>query len=247
MSDTSVIDPPTVTSIEPTLGVSASGLQADDTQTVSDIEAATAALLNPPSTEANDGAATPEAMSTPDTYVKASGMYHEKKSEEEIMLALREQWTKTLQQSPVSPEYVATHEGISFTPRTLAALQRRVEIEQDEFLPLEAELKTLPVNKVVHFIEATMDRETAYGPLGVPPTFEALLTELSGAQQIGEQLWDQFSNMMSDPNTTLEQVKELYLALYEEARLAPGKSWVLAVGAMLQDIISGRASQSAAR
>lgn len=235
MPDTNVMEP---TVIAPT---------ADDAPMpeaeAQEIDAATAALLNP--TLASIDTSNSGAVATEDTFVKSAGMYHEQKSEAEIMQALRDQWAKTLQQFPVSPNYVATHEGISFTPRTLAALQRRVESELEDFKPIEAELKTLPVNKVVHFIEATMNRETAYGPLGVPPTFEALLTELSGAQQIGEPLWDQFSNMMSDPNTTLEQVKELYVALYEEARLAPGKSYVMAVGAMLQDIINGRASQPA--
>lgn len=231
--------------MENTLIAPASQTDADDpilpTDEAQEIDAATSALLNQAAAAPVDAAMAPE-----DAFVKSTGMYHEQKSEQEILQALREQWTKTLEQFPISEAYAASREGVSFTARTLASLQRRVEIEIEEFKPLEAELERLPVNKVVHFIEATMDKQTAYGPLGVPPTFETLLTELCGPQQIGEPMWDQFSNTMSDPNTTLEQVKELYVALYEEARLAPGKSWVMSVAALLQDILQGRASKSTA-
>ena len=158
------------------------------------------------------------------------------------MKQLVEQWAKTLVQFPVSAEYIATHEGIDFTARTLAVMQQRVEVELAEFKPIENELESLPVAKVVHFTSTTMDRAVSYGPLEVPPTFEELLAELAGPQRVGEPMWDQFSSTMGEPSTTLGDIKKLYTALYDESRIAPTKSYVLSAAAVLQDVLTGRAS-----
>lgn len=186
------------------------------------------------------------AVKAVDTSVISAGMYTGPKPSSDLTKVLMAQWTQTLKQNPIGETYLKNHEGISFTPRTLAVMQQRVEAELEQFKPLEDELEALPVSKVVHFTDATMDTETAYGPLNVPPTFEVLLTELCGPQQIGEAMWDQYSSTMSDPDSTLEDVKKMYIALYSESRIAPDKSYVMSAASILQDILDGRATQTAA-
>jgi hypothetical protein len=156
-----------------------------------------------------------------------------------------EDWASILHDHPISEAYKAAHKRMSFSPEDLFKMDwaRNNDIRKGIFLTTALREASVDVGVRGMTWEATSGlyrdneltpnrvMELAYGRR------DSTHTEGSKAK------WEAWEALHKDPNTTLAQLKYAYTDAFETGIIRPLNNQAGAFDGIIEDIISGRASQ----
>ncbi len=176
-----------------------------------------------------------------------------------------EKWAGFLYDHPVSDEYKKAHPDHKFEPDDLMYLEQIVTPELEDIKLLEEAITDAPVTVGIDglneqkYMQYTRMMEwgslspvrvmrSAYGrsPRERVQIFGAkgeVISEVIEDKPPKSEAWEQYLTMVEDPNTTLGQLRDIYIKAFRKAHIEPKKRWAEPEKAILDDIRSGRASE----
>jgi hypothetical protein len=140
-----------------------------------------------------------------------------------------EEWAGILHDHPVSPEYIAAHPDVDFTPQGLL----RMEAKQ---IRLGRELKSVEerIKKEIGFVRLQVDA-TGYNPPN-PNGIKEVRELLAEADEEQAKAWD---GLIAEAGEASSQMTDMHKKLLEEVRVNPLQRQIGQIEQVLNDVSSG--------
>lgn len=146
----------------------------------------------------------------------------------------KEDWAGIMHEHPVSDSYKEAHPDVDFDPVSL------IRLEDDSKWELEGADAFEKKGKELSGLYVTGGILT-----GENHSLESLMYDVATSQEELTKLQDRFDNLIKNPETTLGQLSDFYNEILQEAVIKPLRNKANVTKAMLEDIRSGQASESA--